>query len=329
MDKQKDEKIKEIAKMHEIEINLDEINEIEKYITQVETNIFSALDDIKTENPIIKLTAFELHEKILNKEIKVEEAVNAYMDSIQELNSVLGAYITVCKEQALEQAREIQKKIDNNRPVGKLAGVPIAIKDNICTKKIKTTCASKMLENFVSPYNATVIELLLKEDAIIIGKTNMDEFAMGGSTENSAFMLTRNPHNLMRVPGGSSGGSAVAVAANLASCSLGSDTGGSIREPASFCGIVGLKPTYGLVSRYGLVAFASSLDQIGPMTKDVRDAAYLLNIIAKHDEMDSTSRKVEEKDYLSCLKNSVKGLKIGVPKEFLGEGINDEVKKNI
>jgi len=197
----------------------------------------------------------------------------------------------------------------------------------MCVKGTKTTCASKMLENFVAPYNATVIEKLNEENIISLGKTNMDEFAMGSSTENSAFKVTKNPWDLNKVPGGSSGGSAAAVAANMVPWALGSDTGGSIRQPASLCGVVGLKPTYGLVSRYGLVAYASSFDQIGPITKDVTDSAILLNVIAGHDEKDSTSEPVEKKDYTKCLKNDIKGLKIGVPKEFFGEGINQEVKE--
>lgn len=211
----------------------------------------------------------------------------------------------------------------------KFAGIPIGIKDNLCTKGVKTTCSSKMLENFVAPYDATVIENLNAEGLINLGKLNMDEFAMGASTEYSAFKKTKNPWNLNTVPGGSSGGSAAAVAANLVPWALGSDTGGSIRQPASFCGVVGLKPTYGLVSRYGLVAFASSLDQIGPITKDVKDSAMLLNLIAGHDERDTTSINRPKVDYTKCLKNDVKGLKIGVPKEFFGEGINPEVKDKL
>lgn len=329
MDKSKLEKIHEIAKQQDIELDEIELSNMEKYVSNVEERIFKALENIEEDDEIIDLSVYELQKKIKDRELNVIDVTKRYIEKIRELNSVLGAYITVCEDEALEQAEIIQKRIENGEPVGKLAGVPIAIKDNICTKGIKTTCASKMLENFVSPYDATVIELLKKEDAIILGKCNMDEFAMGGSTENSAFMLTRNPHDLTRVPGGSSGGSAVAVAGKIAPAALGSDTGGSIREPASFCGIVGLKPTYGLISRYGLVAFASSLDQIGPMTKDVRDSAYILNIIAKHDEKDSTSVKQEKTDYMNALKNDIKNMKIGVPKEFLGEGINEEVKNNI
>ena len=239
------------------------------------------------------------------------------------------AFVTILEEEANKEAENIQQGIEKGEIKSKFAGIPIGIKDNICTKGIKTTCSSKMLENFISPYDATVIEKINNENMINLGKLNMDEFAMGGSTEYSYFKVTKNPWNLKKVPGGSSGGSAAAVAARLVPWALGSDTGGSIRQPASFCGVVGLKPTYGLVSRYGLVAFASSLDQIGPITKDVRDCAELLNIIAGHDEKDTTSSNIEKIDYTKCLKNDVKGLKIGVPKEFFGEGINSEVKENL
>ena len=273
---------------------------------------------------ITELTVHELIEKIKNKELTVTEINQAYIDKINLREKDIQAFITVLDKEALERS----KNISNN--LSELAGIPIGIKDNICTKNIKTTCASKMLENFVSPYDATVVERLENKGLINIGKLNMDEFAMGGSTEYSAFKVTKNPWNLEAVPGGSSGGSAAAVAANMVPWALGSDTGGSIRQPASFCGVVGLKPTYGLVSRFGLVAFASSLDQIGPITKDVKDAAILLNVIAGHDEKDSTSENINSKDYTQCLQNNVKGLKIGVPKEYFGEGINQEVKeKNI
>ena len=251
------------------------------------------------------------------------------MDNIEKEDEKIKAYITVCKEEALKKADEVQAMFDAEKEMGALAGIPIAIKDNICTKGVRTTCASKMLENFIPPYDASVMKKIEATNAIILGKTNMDEFAMGGSTENSAFFITKNPVNLDKVPGGSSGGSAAAVAGKMAPISLGSDTGGSIREPASFCGIVGMKPTYGLVSRYGLVAFASSLDQIGPFSKTVRDNAVLLTAIAGHDEMDSTSANVENKDYEKALVNDVKGLKIGVPKEYFGEGINEEVRASL
>ena len=263
------------------------------------------------------LTVHELMEKVKNKEITIEEITKAYVDRINEKESEVNAFVSTRLDEAISESKNPE------------AGIPIGIKDNICTKGIKTTCSSKMLENFVSPYDATVITKIKEKNMPILGKLNMDEFAMGSSTENSSFKITRNPWNLNKVPGGSSGGSAAAVAANLVPWALGSDTGGSIREPASFCGIVGLKPTYGLVSRSGLVAFASSLDQIGPMTKDVEDSALLLNIIAGHDENDSTSVKREKIDYTKNLKNSIQGMKIGVPKEFFGEGINPEVKKSL
>jgi len=263
------------------------------------------------------LTVHELMEKVKNKEITIEEITKAYADRINEKEPEVNAFVSTRLDEAIAESKNPE------------AGIPIGIKDNICTKGIKTTCSSKMLENFVSPYDATVITKIKEKNIPILGKLNMDEFAMGSSTENSSFKITRNPWNLNKVPGGSSGGSAAAVAANLVPWALGSDTGGSIREPASFCGIVGLKPTYGIVSRSGLVAFASSLDQIGPMTKDVEDSALLLNIIAGHDENDSTSVKREKIDYTKNLKNPIKGMKIGVPKEFFGEGINPEVKKSL
>ena len=273
---------------------------------------------------IIDLTVYELKEKLKNKELTSKEIVQAYVDRIKEKEEDVQAFVTTLEKEALEQADKLDKE-----GINELAGIPIGIKDNICTKGIKTTCSSKMLENFVSPYDATVMEKVNAEKLIDLGKLNMDEFAMGASTEHSYFNKTRNPWNLNKVPGGSSGGAAAAVAANMVPWTLGSDTGGSIRQPASFCGVVGLKPTYGLVSRYGLVAFASSLDQIGPITKDVRDSAMLLNVIAGHDKKDSTSVDLEKKDYLKALKNDVKGLKIGVPKEFFGEGINEEVKEKL
>ena len=278
---------------------------------------------------ITELTVHELQDKLENKEITVTDITKAYIENIKKKEEKIGAFVTILEDEALKNAEEIQNKIESGEIKNSLAGIPIGIKDNICTKGVKTTCSSKMLENFISPYDATVMEKINAENMVMLGKLNMDEFAMGGSTEYSYFHVTRNPWNLNKVPGGSSGGSAAAVAANLVPWSLGSDTGGSIREPASFCGVVGLKPTYGLVSRYGLVAFASSLDQIGPITKDVKDCAILLNVIAGHDERDSTSANVEKQDYVKALKNDVKGLKIGIPKEFFGEGINKEVKKSL
>ncbi len=276
---------------------------------------------------ITELTVHELQEKLKNKELTITEITKAYTDRINEKEKEVQAFVTTLTEEANKQASEIEEKINKGEISGESAGIPIGIKDNICTRGVKTTCSSKMLENFVAPYDATVVEKLNNENMIDLGKLNMDEFAMGGSTEYSYFKKTRNPWDLNKVPGGSSGGSAAAVASEMVPWALGSDTGGSIRQPASFCGVVGLKPTYGLVSRYGLVAFASSLDQIGPITKDVMDSAMLLNIIAGHDEKDTTSSNKEKIDYTKCLKNDVKGLKIGVPKEFFGEGINSEVKE--
>ena len=276
---------------------------------------------------ITDLTVHELKEKLDKKEITITEITKAYVDRINEKEPEVKAFVTTLTDTAMEEAKQIEEKVNNGEIKTEFAGIPIGIKDNMCTKGVKTTCSSKMLENFVSPYNATVVEKLNAENMIDLGKLNMDEFAMGASTEYSAFKKTCNPWNLNKVPGGSSGGSAAAVAAGLVPWALGSDTGGSIRQPASFCGVVGLKPTYGLVSRFGLVAFASSLDQIGPITKDVKDSAMLLNLIAGHDEKDTTSINVEKKDYTKALKNDVKGLKIGVPKEYFGEGINPEVKK--
>ena len=278
---------------------------------------------------ITELTVHELKEKLANKELTICEITNAYVNRINEKEEDVEAFVTTLCDEAVVQAKEIEEKVSSGEIKNELAGIPIGIKDNINTKGVKTTCSSKMLENFVSPYNATVIDKLNNENLINLGKLNMDEFAMGGSTEYSAFHVTKNPWNLNTVPGGSSGGSAAAVASGMVPWALGSDTGGSIRQPASFCGVVGLKPTYGLVSRYGLVAFASSLDQIGPITKDVEDAAILLNIIAGHDEKDTTSENLDKIDYTKNLKNDIKGLKIGVPKEFFGEGINEEVKESL
>lgn len=278
---------------------------------------------------ITELTVHELKDKLKNKEITITDITKAYADRINEKEKDVDSFVTILTDEAIKQATDIENNISKGEINTEYAGIPIGIKDNICTKGIKTTCSSKMLENFIAPYNATVIEKLKQENMICLGKLNMDEFAMGGSTEYSYFKKTKNPWNLSKVPGGSSGGSAAAVAANLVPWALGSDTGGSIRQPSSFCGVVGLKPTYGLVSRYGLVAFASSLDQIGPITKDVKDCSMLLNLITGHDEKDTTSSNREKIDYTKSLKNDVKGLKIGVPKEFFGEGINEEVKESL
>ena len=278
---------------------------------------------------ITDLTVHELKEKIKNKELTITQVNEAFVNRIVEKENDVNAFVTTLTDSALEKAKEIEEKVNNGEITSEFAGIPIGIKDNMCTKGVKTTCSSKMLENFVAPYDATVIEKINAEGMINLGKLNMDEFAMGTTTEHSAFKITSNPWDLNKVPGGSSGGSAAAVAAGMVPWALGSDTGGSIRQPAAFCGIVGLKPTYGLVSRYGLVAYASSLDQIGPITKDVTDTALLLNIIAGHDEKDTTSINIEKKDYTKALKNDVKGLKIGVPREYFEEGINSEVKQAV
>ncbi len=270
-------------------------------------------------------TIHELHDLLVKKEIRPQEIVEDVFKRIEAVEDKVKAYLSLTKELALKQAEEAEKKILKGE-TSPLTGIPLAIKDNICTEDIKTTCASKMLENFVPPYDATVIKALKAEGAVMVGKTNMDEFAMGSSTENSAFQITHNPWDLDRVPGGSSGGSAAAVAADECIAALGSDTGGSIRQPAGFCGVVGVKPTYGCVSRFGLVAFASSLDQIGPLAKDVRDAAILLSAIAGHDPYDSTSAPLEKKDYAQKIGEEIKGIKIGVPKEAFGEGLEEEVK---
>ncbi|MEW6104969.1 MAG: Asp-tRNA(Asn)/Glu-tRNA(Gln) amidotransferase subunit GatA [Bacillota bacterium] len=275
---------------------------------------------------LYELTAHELKEKIERREVGVEEAVRAVLDRIAEVDGAVCAYVTVAREQALAKARAADERLARGEPARPLEGVPVAIKDNMCTRGIETTCSSKILKGFVPPYDATVVELLERAGAIIIGKTNMDEFAMGSSTENSGFFPTQNPWDLERVPGGSSGGSAAAVAADEAVAALGSDTGGSVRQPAALCGVVGLKPTYGLVSRYGLIAFASSLDQIGPITKDVRDCALVLGVIAGHDPRDSTCVPRRRRDYLKDLVPDVRGMRIGVPKEYFGEGMAPGVR---
>ena len=272
----------------------------------------------------------QLHQQLVRKERSAVEITQDYLDRITALEPKLHSYLTVTAEQALAQAKQVDNKIAAGEDTGILAGIPMAIKDNMCTRGIRTTCASKVLENFVPPYESTVTQKLLDAGAITLGKTNLDEFAMGSSTENSAYQLTGNPWDVERVPGGSSGGSAAAVAANECAVALGSDTGGSIRQPASFCGVVGLKPTYGLVSRFGLVAYASSLDQIGPLSRTVEDSALLLQAIAGHDPRDSTSINVEIPDYTRNLKTDIKGRRIGVIKEtFDAEGIDETVKASV
>jgi aspartyl-tRNA(Asn)/glutamyl-tRNA(Gln) amidotransferase subunit A len=278
----------------------------------------------------MKMTLKEMVSKIKSGELTSEAVVQSYIDEISKTESSVNAFLTLTCDEALAKAKEVDAKIKAGETLGALAGIPIAIKDNICTEGVNTTCASKMLEDFIPPYDATVVKKLLAEDAIIIGKTNMDEFAMGSSNENSAFKKTFNPRDLTRVPGGSSGGSAAAVAGKMAPVSLGSDTGGSIRQPAAFCGVVGLKPTYGLVSRFGLVAFGSSLDQIGPFSNNVEDSAYMLNVISGTDNYDSTSiRDLKEIDYTASIKDGVKGMKIGVPEEFFGEGLDEEINASV
>ena len=270
-------------------------------------------------------TAHELHDLLAAKEISAAELTADVLARVDELEGTIGAYLTVTRDKALADAQAVDEKISRGEKIFPLEGIPCAVKDNICTKGIRTTCASKILENFVPPYDATAYSRLAAQNPVLIGKANLDEFAMGGSTENSGFHITRNPRDLERVPGGSSGGSAAAVAAGEAVFALGSDTGGSIRQPASFCGVVGLKPTYGRVSRYGLVAYASSLDQIGPLTRDVTDCALVLNAIAGHDDMDSTSTAAEVPDFTTALVNDVKGLRIGLPKEYFVAGIDADV----
>ncbi|HHV95741.1 MAG TPA: Asp-tRNA(Asn)/Glu-tRNA(Gln) amidotransferase subunit GatA [Clostridiaceae bacterium] len=276
---------------------------------------------------LYELTIKQLSDMLKKKQISAVEVTRSVLDRIDKLEPALGCYITIVAEKALQDAENVQKDIDNGTLRSPLAGIPMAVKDNICTEGIPTTCASKMLSNFKPPYNATVIRKLYDNGAILLGKLNMDEFAMGSSTETSYFKKTRNPWNVERVPGGSSGGSAAAVASGEAIYSLASDTGGSLRQPASFCGVVGLKPTYGSVSRYGLIACASSFDQIGPITKDVTDCALVLNAITGRDEKDSTSANIEHPDYTKFLINDVKGLKIGIASEFIGDLLDKEVQK--
>lgn len=274
-------------------------------------------------------TASELSEMLKNKECSAVELCNDVLARINETENKIGAYVTVAEESAKENAKKIDKAMAAGEKLHPLAGIPIGIKDNISTKGIRTTCSSKMLENYVPPFDATVMNKINNAGMTVIGKMNMDEFAMGSSTETSYMHLTRNPYNTECVPGGSSGGSAAAVAAGEAILTLGSDTGGSIRQPAALCGVVGMKPTYGSVSRYGLVAFASSLDQIGPLGKSVKDVAMLQSLICGHDRYDATSKNIEYPDYAAALKENAKGLKIGIPKEYFGEGIDSQVKDSV
>lgn len=271
---------------------------------------------------LYRLTLWELLQQIKSKKVSAAEAVEAYYKRIDQLENKIKAYMTLTKEEAQERAKKLNGSLS-------LGGAPLGIKDVICTKGIRTTCSSKILHNYSPPYNATVMEKLESAGAITLGKLNMDEFAMGSSTENSAYQITRNPWALERVPGGSSGGAAAAVAADMCAAALGSDTGGSIRQPAAFCGVVGLKPTYGRVSRFGLVAFASSLDQIGPITKDVRDSALMLQHLAGYDPKDSTSAEVPVPDYMAALEKGVKGLILGIPKEYFVPGMDPQVEAAI
>lgn len=276
-----------------------------------------------------QLTIHQLHDLLVKKKITSREATEALYRHIREAEGKIKAYLLLTEDEAFRQAGQVDRKIAKGEEVGDLAGVPIGLKDILCTKGIQTTCASKILERYVPFYDATVIKKLREKDAVFLGKLNMDEFAMGSSTENSGFQITHNPWDLKRIPGGSSGGSAAAVASDECMAALGTDTGGSIRQPAACCGVVGLKPTYGRVSRYGLVAFASSLDQIGPITKDVEDCAILMNAISGYDPCDSTSVNVEVPDFKKSLKRDIKGIRIGIPEEYFIEGMDPEVEKTV
>ena len=278
---------------------------------------------------ILDLTAVELGKKIKAGEVTAPKAVKACLEQMKKLEPAVHAFVTVDEERALKRAEEVQRKIEGKTLTGPLAGVPVALKDNLCTKDLLTTCSSKMLYNFVPTYSAEAVSNLEKAGAVILGKTNMDEFAMGSTTETSAYGVTRNPWNLDHVPGGSSGGSCAAVAAEECFFALGSDTGGSIRQPSSFCGVTGIKPTYGTVSRYGLIAYGSSLDQIGPIARDVTDCAAILEAISSYDKKDSTSIPREDLDFTSALVDDVKGMRIGIPRDYLGEGLDEEVKDAI
>lgn len=278
---------------------------------------------------ILDMTALELSKAIKEKKVTVEEATKAALDRIKEQEPNINAFITIDEEGALKRAAEVQAGIDNGELTGPLAGVPVAIKDNLCTEGLLTTCASRILYNFVPTYSSQAVENLKEAGVVILGKTNMDEFAMGSTSETSYFGPTKNPVDTEHVPGGSSGGSAAAVAAGECFFALGSDTGGSIRQPASYCGVVGLKPTYGRVSRYGLIAYGSSLDQIGPLCRNVSDCAAIMEVICSHDSKDSTSVERDDNDFTKALVKDVKGLKIGLPRDYFKEGLNPEVKAAI
>lgn len=278
---------------------------------------------------LYNLTIHELSEKLSKKELTSSELTEVFLKRIDAVEIKIKAYITIAKEDAAKQAKEADKRLASGRDITPLTGVPISVKDIFCTQGMLTTCASKILNNFVPPYDATVIKKLKDAGAVILGKNNMDEFAMGSSTENSAFVVTKNPWDIERVPGGSSGGSAASVAAGECAASVGTDTGGSIRQPASCCGVVGLKPTYGRVSRYGIVAFASSLDQAGPLTKDVKDCAVLLNTIAGHDPHDATSIEAPVPDYTAGLGKRIKGIRVGIPREYFIKGLDSDVEQAV
>ena len=278
---------------------------------------------------IMSLTAVELGRKIKTGEISVREAAKAALDAIEKKEASVHSFVTVDYDGALARAKEVQRQINEGALTGPLAGVPVAVKDNMCTEGMLTTCSSKILGNFIPTYTAEAVRNLEKAGAVIIGKTNMDEFAMGSTTETSAFGETKNPWNLEHVPGGSSGGSCAAVAAEECSYALGSDTGGSIRQPSAFCGVTGIKPTYGTVSRYGLIAYGSSLDQIGPIAKDVTDCAAILEAIASYDTKDSTSVKREDYRFTEALKDDVKGMKIGIPRDYFGDGLDPEIRQTV
>ncbi len=278
---------------------------------------------------LYQMTIHQLHKMIANKEVTSEEATRAFYRHIQNVDVKIRAYLLLTEEEAYRQAKDVDRKISSGEKIGDLAGIPMGLKDILCTKGVRTTCASKILGNYTPFYDATVVRKLKECGVVLLGKLNMDEFAMGSSTENSGFQVTRNPWNLDRIPGGSSGGSAAAVCADETAAALGTDTGGSIRQPAHCCGVVGLKPTYGRVSRYGLVAFASSLDQIGPITKDVEDCAIMMNAISGYDPYDSTSVNMEVPDYKQFLVKKVKGVRIGIPKEYFVEGMDPDVEKTV